>query len=125
MPSRSAKTRSNTSTSANKRKICRIFETVPGAEDDPKLPKNTVDAVLILKTYHEFSEPIKVLKNLLPSLKENALIGIIDRNGEGSDHGIKKEMVIEEMKRAGYTLKEEHDFVKADGMDYFLVFQAK
>ena len=65
------------------------------------------------------------MKNLLPSLKENALVGIIDRNGEGGDHGIKKETVIEEMKRAGYTLKEEHDFVKADGMDYFLVFQAK
>ena len=100
------------------------IETVLGAEDDPKLPKNSTDAVLILKTYHEFSEPIKVMKNLLPSLKVNALVGIIDRNGEGSDHGIKKETVIEEMKRAGFALKEEHDFVKADGMDYFLVFQA-
>ena len=99
------------------------IETVPGTEDDPKLPKNSTDAVLILKTYHEFSEPVKVMKNLLPSLKENALVGIIDRNGEGGDHGIKKETVIDEMKRAGYTLKEEHDFVKGDGMDYFLVFQ--
>ena len=101
------------------------IETVLGAEDDPKLPKNSTDAVLILKTYHEFSEPVKVMKNLLPSLKENALVGIIDRNGEGGDHGIKRETVIEEMKRAGYALKEEYDFVKGDGMDYFLIFQAK
>ena len=101
------------------------IETVLGAEDDPKLPKNSVDSVLILKTYHEISQPIRVMKNLLPALRENSLVGIIDRNGEGSDHGIKKETVIEEMNRAGFSLKDEYDFVKADGMDYFLVFQVK
>lgn len=101
------------------------IETILGTEDDPKLPKNSTDAVLILKTYHEISQPVKVLKNLLPALKKDALVGIIDRNGEGSDHGIKKETVIEEMKRAGFSLKEEYDFVKPDGMDYFLVFQIK
>lgn len=101
------------------------IETVFGAEDDPKLPKNSVDSALILKTYHEISQPVKVLKNLLPALKENALVGIIDRNGEGNDHGIKKETVVEEMNRAGFALKDEYDFVKADGMDYFLVFQVK
>lgn len=101
------------------------IETVRGAEDDPKLPKNSVDAALILKTYHEISQPVKVMKNLLPALKENALVGIIDRNGEGNDHGIKKETIIEEMKRAGFSLFGDYDFVKADGMDYFLVFQVK
>lgn len=101
------------------------IETVRGAEDDPKLPADSVDSALILKTYHEISQPVKVLKNLLPALKENALVGIIDRNGEGNDHGIKKETVIEEMNRAGFVLKDEYDFVKADGMDYFLVFQVK
>lgn len=100
-------------------------ETVLGAQDDPKLPKSSVDSVLILKTYHEISQPVKVMKNLLPALRENALVGIIDRNGEGNDHGIKKETIVEEMNRAGFMLKEEHDFVKADGMDYFLVFQVK
>lgn len=99
------------------------IETVLGAEDDPKLPKDSTDAVLILKTYHEFSQPVKVMKNLLPALKKNALVGIIDRNGEGGDHGIKKETVVEEMKRAGFSLVSEYDFVKDDGMDYFLVFQ--
>lgn len=101
------------------------IETILGTEDDPKLPANSTDAVLILKTYHEISQPVKVLKNLLPALKQNALVGIIDRNGEGNDHGIKKETVVEEMNRAGFALKEEHDFVKPDGMDYFLVFQVK
>ena len=100
------------------------IQTILGTEDDPKLPENSVDAVLILKTYHEIGQPIKVLENLRKSLKKDALIGIIDRNGNGDDHGIKKETVVEELKRAGFALKDDYDFVKPDGMDYFLVFQA-
>ena len=100
------------------------IETVLGKEDNPLLPQKAVDAVLILKTYHESAEPVRLIKNLLPSLRKNALVGIIDRNGNGDDHGINKETVVEEMKRAGFSLKEEHDFVKGDGMDYFLIFQA-
>ncbi len=99
------------------------IQTVLGTEDNPKLPDNSIDAVLILKTYHEIGQPIKVMKNLKKSLKKDALVGIIDRNGNGDDHGIKKETVIEELKRAGFALKEEFDFTKADGQDYFLVFR--
>ena len=99
------------------------IDTVLGAEDNPNLAKNSVDAVLILKTYHEIAEPIKVLKNLRASLKTNALVGIIDKNGKGDDHGISKEIIIEEAKRAGFVMIDEYDFVKADGMDYFLVFR--
>lgn len=101
------------------------IETIRGAEDNPNLAKNSVDAVLILKTYHEIAEPVKVLKNLRESLKPNALIGIIDKNGAGDDHGIAKETIIEEAKRAGFSLVDEYDFVKPDGMDYFLVFRAE
>jgi predicted methyltransferase len=101
------------------------IETILGTEDDPKLKANSVDSVLILKTYHEIAQPVKVLENLRKSLKKDALVGIIDRDGNGSDHGIEKETVIAEAEKAGYKLKEEFDFVKGDGQDYFLVFQAK
>ena len=107
-----------------KRENYKNIQTVLGAEDNPNLPKNAVDAVLILKTYHEIAEPIKVLKNLSASLKKNALIGIIDKNGNGEDHGIAKETIVAEAKRAGFKLDAEYDFVKPDGMDYFLVFRA-
>ena len=99
------------------------IQTVLGTEDDPKLPAKSVDACLILKTYHEIGQPVKVLENLKKSFKKDALLGIIDRNGKGDDHGLDKEKVIEEARRAGFALKEEYDFTKADGMDYFLVFQ--
>ena len=99
--------------------------TILAKEDDPLLGKQTVDAVLILKTYHEIAQPIRYMKNLRVSLRGGALVGIIDRNGNGDDHGIKKEIVVAEAKQAGFSLKDEYDFVKPDGMDYFLVFQVQ
>lgn len=101
------------------------IQAVLGTEDNPKVPDESVDAVLILKTYHEIGQPVKVLRNLRRSMKKDARLGIIDKNGKGDDHGIDKEKVVEEAKRAGFLLKEEFDFTKADGMDYFLVFQIK
>jgi predicted methyltransferase len=98
---------------------------VLGREDDPLLPAAGVDAVLILKTYHEIAEPIRLMRNLRRSLSAGALVGVIDRNGAGDDHGLDDKKVIAEAARAGFALVEQHDFVKPDGMDYFLVFRAR
>jgi hypothetical protein len=49
---------------------------------------------------------------------------VIDRNGNGTDHGVGRDVVVREMKEAGYKLVQQEDFVK-DGMDYFLVFAAE
>ena len=95
---------------------------VLGREDDPALPGASVDAVLILKTYHEIAEPVRLMRSLRKSLRPGALVGIIDRGGKGDDHGLDPAKVIAEVERAGYALVEQHDFVKGDGMDYFLVF---
>jgi cyclopropane fatty-acyl-phospholipid synthase-like methyltransferase len=94
-----------------------------GKPDNPLLP-GTVDAVLLLKTYHEVAQPITLLRNLRASLAPGAKVGVIDRNGDGENHGVARDVVIQEVKEAGYQLLEQDDFVK-DGMDYFLVFGAK
>jgi hypothetical protein len=94
-----------------------------GTADNPKLPEDSVDSVLILKTYHEIADPVRLLENLRKSLRSGAHIGVIDRNGNGEDHGIQKEVIVQEAARAGYHLTGEHDFVKADREDYFLVFE--
>lgn len=94
-------------------------------EDDPKLPKNSIDSVLLLKTYHEVAHPVLLLQNLRGSLRSGARIGVIDKNGNGEDHGVSRDVVIKEAAEAGYQLLEQYDFVKGDGQDYFLVFQLK
>lgn len=99
-------------------------KTILSKPDDPLLPRNSVDAVLLLKTYHEVAHPVELLRNLRASLRPGARVGIIDRNGNGENHGIESDVVIREAKEAGYRKIEQYDFVKGDGMDYFLVFTA-
>lgn len=96
--------------------------TVLGEVSDTKLPRLSVDAVLILKTYHEFAHPILLMKRLRASLRPGAKIGIIDRNGNGADHGLAPEIVEREMAQAGYHRVGQYDFTKDDGQDYFLIF---
>ena len=109
---------------ASREKLDNVRPTL-GSVDDPKLPENSVDIVLILKTYHEFAHPIPLMEKLKLSLHPGAKIGIIDRNGNGENHGIMPETVESEMARAGFKRVGKYDFTKSDGQDYFLIFVAK
>src|SRR5438270_7845465 len=96
-------------------------KTILGKPDNPLLPA-PVDAVLLLKTYHEIAQPIVLFRNLRHSLGKAAKVGVIDRNGDGTNHGVGRDAVIRERKDAGDKLTQLEDYVK-DGMDYFLVFE--
>jgi SAM-dependent methyltransferase len=100
-------------------------KTILGKPDNPLLPARSVDAVLLLKTYHEVAQPVALLRNLRGALRPGAKVGVIDRNGNGEDHGVGRDVVIREAKAAGYKLSEQFDFVKGDKMDYFLVFESQ
>jgi len=50
-------------------------------------------------------------------MRSGARLGI-DRNGTGSDHGLDRDTVVSEARRAGFELIEQYDFVKPDGMDF-------
>jgi ubiquinone/menaquinone biosynthesis C-methylase UbiE len=100
-------------------------KTILGKSDDPLLPLGKIQAALLLKTYHEVAEPVALLKHLRESLAPDARVGIIDRNGDGENHGITEKIVVEEAQQAGFKVVERYDFVKADDMSYFLILQAK
>ncbi len=108
-----------------KKEMLGNVKTVLGTPDDPKLPAASVDAMLLLKVYHEIAHPVPVMKTLRASLRPGAKLGIIDRNGSGTDHGLNREVVEKEMAEAGYKLLAKYDFTKADGQDYFLIFTAR
>jgi len=103
----------------------RNIKTILSEPDDAQLPADGVDAVLLLKTYHEVAHPVVLLRNLRSSLKSGAKVGIIDRNGNGENHGVSKDVVVREASQAGYELRDSQNFVKGDRMDYFLIFTKK
>jgi predicted methyltransferase len=99
--------------------------TLLGTPDDPKLAPNSLDAALMLKVYHEIAHPPLLLANLRAALKPGARFGIIDRNGNGADHGLNEPIVRAEVERAGFRQVARYDFTKADKQDYFLIFEKR
>jgi predicted methyltransferase len=99
------------------------IETILGTPDDPKLTPGSVDAALMLKVYHEIAHPVPVLANLRAAMKPGARFGIIDRNGNGANHGLDEAVLRAEVEHAGFRQVGRYDFTKADGQDYFLIFE--
>jgi ubiquinone/menaquinone biosynthesis C-methylase UbiE len=101
------------------------IEEILGTPDDPRLAPNSIDAALMLKVYHEIAHPQVLLAHLRDAMKPNARFGIIDRNGTGADHGLDEKITRKEVEAAGFKLVDRYDFTKADGQDYFLIFEKR
>ena len=109
---------------AAKEKLGNVKE-ILGVPDDAKLAPNSVDAVMLLKVYHEIAAPIPFMQKVRSSLRGGAKVGIIDRNGNGTDHGLNQDVLEREMSEAGFREVAHYDFTKKDGQDYFLIFEVK
>jgi ubiquinone/menaquinone biosynthesis C-methylase UbiE len=60
----------------------RNVETVLGSFDDPKLPANAIDLVILADVYHEFSEPQKMLRRIREALKPDGRLVLLEYRGE-------------------------------------------
>jgi ubiquinone/menaquinone biosynthesis C-methylase UbiE len=85
-------------------------ETVQGTEADPKLPPNTMDLVLLVDVYHEFSEPQAMLDKIRESLKPDGRLVLLEYRKEDPSVPIRPEhkmSVVEvktEVEAEGYKL---------------------
>ena len=64
------------------RRKLKNVETVLGTFDDPKLPPNAIDLVLLVDVYHEFSEPQKMLRRIRDALKQDGRLVLLEYRGE-------------------------------------------
>ena len=98
--------------------------TVLGTADDPRLP-GSLDAVLIVGTYPEISDPVTLLRRVAAALKPDGRIGIVDFTLEGGGPGpppeerIEPAEVIANAGRAGLRLLAHEHFLR---YQYLLVF---
>jgi len=58
------------------------IETILGTQSDPKLPSNTLDLVLLVDVYHEFSEPQKMLDAIRQALKPDGRLVLLEYRAE-------------------------------------------
>ena len=79
---------------------------VLGAADDPKLPPQSLDLVLMVDVYHELSAPQAVLARLKESLKPGGRLVLLEYRGEDPDVPILPE---HKMTKAQVKLEIEHE----------------
>lgn len=63
---------------------------VLGKIDDPKLPESSVDLVLMVDVYHEFSHPYEMMKGITRSLKPGGRVVFVEYRGEDKSVPIKE-----------------------------------
>ena len=101
-------------------------ETILATEDKLHFPKKSLDLVFMRNVYHHLSNRSEYFRNLKGALKPEGKIVIMDYKGSGFlsfhklfGHYTSKETIVEEMKKAGYALAKEYDFLPEQ---YFLIF---
>jgi ubiquinone/menaquinone biosynthesis C-methylase UbiE len=92
---------------------------VKGDYDDPKLPSNTLDAVIILDTYHEMDDHDEILKHILTALKTGGRLLICEpiaeerkklkRSEQESRHELGLSFALEDLRKAGFTISYQKD----------------
>jgi SAM-dependent methyltransferase len=84
---------------------------VKGAEKSVNLPENSVDKVLMVDVYHEFSYPAEILVSIIKALRPGGKIYLIEYKGEDESIPIKKlhkmteYQSVKEMNAAGLKLQ--------------------
>jgi SAM-dependent methyltransferase len=76
------------------------IETVQGTETDPKLPRNTMDLVLLVDVYHEFSHPREMIRGIREALKPDGRLVLLEYRKEDPKVPIRIEhkMTVDEVK---------------------------
>jgi len=103
----------------------RNVRTVKGITTDPRLPRQSVEAALIVDAYHEFGDPVAMLRGIAAALKPGGSLGVVNFNKSGggpgppTDERVDAARVIDEARAAGLTLRREETFLP---FQYFLVF---
>lgn len=88
---------------------------VLGTLVDPKLPADSVDLVLLVDVYHEFSHPEQMLASIRKSLKPTGRVALVEFRAEDPNvpikplHKMSKVQILKEFPANGYKLVEEFD----------------
>ena len=98
---------------AEEQKLTQI-RVVKGSENDPKLPQNSLDGVIILDTYHEMDAYEEVLQHIKASLKKDGRLVIcepiaderrsLSRSEQERKHELALHFVLDDLKKAGFKI---------------------
>ena len=86
------------------------IETILGTEKSVEIPINSVDKILMVDVYHEFSFPVEMIASMKSALKSNGQLFLIEYRAEDplvpikTIHKMSENQAVKEMKAAGFKL---------------------
>jgi ubiquinone/menaquinone biosynthesis C-methylase UbiE len=102
------------------------IETVVGEVTDPMFPVDSLDLIVMMIAFHDFTKPVKWLKKTKKYMRANGQLVIIDRDpdrwGQGHDHFMTQKEVLKLTKKAGFERVNVFTFLERDNI---YVFQIK
>jgi len=103
------------------REAFKNIEIIVGEVEDPKLPAATLDIAFMINVYHHLDNPVPLIRNLLPSLKPDGILAIVECDPDKVDWGaeegctLKKDMV-KELEEAGFEVVRIETFLNEDNI---------
>lgn len=91
---------------------------VTGTPEDPRLPPDSFDRILLVHMYHEVTEPYAFLWHMRPALKKNGEIIVVEKDRPTDQHGIPPELLNCEFEAVGLTVTE---YVRQDELGGYFV----
>jgi predicted methyltransferase len=101
------------------------IEPIIGEVDDPKLPPNSCDIILLVDVYHEFSHPEAMLTGMKKALKPGGQVVLVEFRAEDDsvpikpEHKMSKAQITKEMNANGLKLVREFDGLPWQHMMFF------
>ncbi len=86
-----------------------------GSLHNPRLPANSIDLILLVDVYHEFSHPVQMLAAMRKGLKPDGVIVLVEFRAEDPDvpikplHKMSKQQVNQELTANGFKLVRQFD----------------
>lgn len=96
-----------------------------GSYHNPRLPPETIDLILLVDVYHEFSHPEEMLAAMRKSLKPDGLIVLVEYRAEDPDvpikelHKMSKDQINLELEANDFKLVKEFDELPWQHMMFF------
>ncbi len=91
------------------------IEPILSSVADPKVPADSVDMLLLVDVYHEFSHPQQMLAGIRKGLKPTGVIALLEYREEDRtvpikpEHKMTKKQILKEYKANGFKLAKQYD----------------
>jgi SAM-dependent methyltransferase len=95
----------------------RNVEVILGTPTDPKLPDNSLDLALMVDVYHEFAEPVTMMKHIRTALKPGGRVVLVEFRKEDPNvpiqllHKMSIQDVRSELEPLGFTFQRSLEFL--------------